>query len=92
MTYVYLVCNCGSPDHGVLIQPDDDIDGAFTLSVTSTKTAGLWQRITQAFRHVVMSERLIRADVVLDRAEAERLVAYLKAPFAASDQSKSDQP
>ena len=91
MLYEYLLCNCRTPHHGVLIQPDDEIDGAFTVSVVSTKTAGFWRRLGRAVRHVLFAEPLIRADVVLERAEAERLTAFLNAPFDSALKHKAGQ-
>lgn len=92
MIYEYLLCNCRTPHHGVLIQPDADIDGAFTVSVISTKTAGFWRRLGRAVRHAFLAEPLIRADVILERTEAERLTAFLQAPFETAHQEKIPHP
>jgi hypothetical protein len=72
----YIPCECWTPYHFLLIQPDPDMgEGKLNVSFVSTRNGSVWHRLKWALKHIVGRDDLTFADIIVDR---ERLAAAIR--------------
>lgn len=72
---VYIPCECRTPYHFLLIEPDEDMPHQLNVSFVSTRNGSIWHRIKWAMKHVLGREDLTFADIIIKRQWLENVVS-----------------
>lgn len=71
---MFVPCQCGDATHFLRFTVDTDTPIAFWVDFVSTRSPSLWRRIKNALRYVFSRDELIYADIIIERAELERML------------------
>lgn len=75
-----LDCNCHTPLHFIQFDWDRWHDGTEDINAffVSDRNWGFWKRVRCALKYVFGTQDLIQGDVVVAKAKAKELAAFLK--------------
>jgi hypothetical protein len=82
---VYIPCDCHTPYHFLVFEPDADQPQSIYVSFVSTRNGSFWHRLKWAVKHVFKREDLTFADIIIDYADLKRRVDGLVPPERKGD-------